>query len=43
MVVNPARAGMIPSSETVSACVRGKPRASGDDPPDHGVGTLAVR
>ena len=30
--VNPARAGMIPSSELWAAFPTGKPRASGDDP-----------
>ena len=30
--VNPARAGMILSAWVVAAPVRGKPRASGDDP-----------
>ena len=30
--VNPARAGMIPTSRSGVASFRGKPRASGDDP-----------
>ena len=32
MVVNPARAGMIPVSVTARVMLMGKPRASGDDP-----------
>ena len=30
--VNPARAGMIPSTPMILRAWRGKPRASGDDP-----------
>ena len=32
VMVNPARAGMIPVNVVVFECFCGKPRASGDDP-----------
>ena len=32
MLVNPARAGMIPKAQTLAEKADGKPRASGDDP-----------
>ena len=31
-LVNPARAGMIPTLKSFTAKITGKPRASGDDP-----------
>ena len=33
MIVNPARAGMIPRTGLLGGVVVSKPRASGDDPP----------
>ena len=38
MAVNPARAGMIRLDVDLRYPADGKPRASGDDPPDYFVG-----